>query len=83
MERIKNLLRLIRWRYRRARQRVRFGQLDALVLFGNAFPKNSPTFRSGKIGGWRAHFTPAHKQLFNQCAGDLLVKLDYESSLDW
>ena len=83
MERTKNLLRLICWRYRRARQRVRYVKLDTPVLFGNAFPQRSPTFHSGKIGGWREHFTPAHKQLFNQDAGDLLVKLGYESSLDW
>jgi hypothetical protein len=53
------------------------------LLTASIDPKRSPTFRSGKIGGWEEHFTPEHKQLFNQYAGDLLLKLGYESSLDW
>jgi hypothetical protein len=53
------------------------------LLTDSIDPRRSPTFRSGKIGGWEEHFTPEHKQLFNQYAGDLLLKLGYESSLDW
>jgi hypothetical protein len=53
------------------------------ILSASIDPQRSPTFRKGVAGGWREHFTPAHKQLFNQYAGDLLVKLGYESSLDW
>jgi hypothetical protein len=65
------------FRYRGARE-------DAIAsLAASIDPQRSPTFRSGKIGGWREHFTPAHKDLFKQYAGDLLVKLGYESGLDW
>ena len=46
-------------------------------------PKKSHTFRSGKTGGWREHFTDEHKALFNEVAGDLLVRLGYEKSNDW
>jgi len=46
-------------------------------------PKKSHTFRSGKTGGWRNHFTNEHKSLFNEVAGDLLVKLGYEENNDW
>ncbi len=46
-------------------------------------PKKSHTFRSGKTGGWREHFTNEHKQLFKDVAGDLLVKLGYEKNNDW
>jgi hypothetical protein len=46
-------------------------------------PKKSHTFRSGKTGGWRQHFTDEHKQLFKEVAGDLLVKLGYEENNDW
>jgi len=46
-------------------------------------PKRSPTFRSGKAGGWREKFTPVHKDLFKQIAGDLLIRLGYEKDLDW
>ena len=46
-------------------------------------PRKSHTFRSGKTGGWREHFTVEHKDLFKDIAGDLLVKLGYEKNNDW
>jgi len=60
------------------------GRKSAIELLSSSIdPQSSPTFRSGKIGGWKDHFTPEHKMLFKQVAGDLLVKLGYESDLDW
>lgn len=60
------------------------GRRKAVEVLTTAIdPQRSPTFRSGKVGGWREHFTPEHKQLFKHYAGDLLVKLDYEKDLDW
>ncbi len=41
------------------------------------------TFRSGKIGAWKIHFTPEHKQHFKQVAGQLLIDLGYESDFSW
>jgi hypothetical protein len=46
-------------------------------------PKKSFTFRKGEAGNWREHFTPAHKDLFKQIAGELLIQLGYETSMDW
>ncbi len=46
-------------------------------------PKRSPTFRSGKVGGWRAKFDDENKALFKAQAGELLVQLGYEKDLDW
>jgi hypothetical protein len=46
-------------------------------------PKKSHTFRSGKTGSWKQHFTDEHKRLFKDVAGDLLVRLGYEKSNDW
>ncbi len=46
-------------------------------------PQRSPTFRSGKIGGWESQFTQAHKQLFKSISGDLLYRLGYETNNDW
>lgn len=46
-------------------------------------PRKSHTFRSGKTGGWKEHFTEEHKALFKAVAGDLLVRLGYEKSNDW
>ncbi len=46
-------------------------------------PKRSRTFRSGKTGEWRQHFTEEHKKLFKDVAGNLLIELGYESSNSW
>ena len=55
--------------------------LDSLESSIN--PTKSPTFRSGKTGEWKRHFTEEHKKIFKDVAGDLLVKLGYESNYDW
>ena len=46
-------------------------------------PHKSPTFRSGKTGEWKKHFTEEHKKLFKEVAGDLLVRLGYEENNGW
>jgi len=46
-------------------------------------PQHSPTFRSGKIGGWREAFKDEHKKLFKEISGDLLIRLGYEKNSDW
>ncbi|MBN2549647.1 MAG: sulfotransferase domain-containing protein [Anaerolineales bacterium] len=46
-------------------------------------PQRSPTFRSGKTGGWRSAFSEEHKRLFKETTGDLLVRLGYEKDANW
>lgn len=46
-------------------------------------PQRSPTFRSGKTGEWKKHFTEEHKKIFKAVAGDLLIRLGYEQGQDW
>lgn len=46
-------------------------------------PTKSPTFRSGKSGEWRRHFTEEHKKILKDAAGDLLIRLGYEKDNDW
>jgi hypothetical protein len=46
-------------------------------------PSKSSTFRQGKSGGWREHFTAGHKRLFKDVAGELLIRLGYEENNDW
>jgi hypothetical protein len=46
-------------------------------------PQKSHTFRSGKTGGWKEHFTPENKTLFKDVVGDLLIRLGYEKDNDW
>jgi hypothetical protein len=53
------------------------------ILAGTMDPHRSPTFRQGKSGGWRKHFTPEITTLFKQTAGQLLIDLGYEKDLDW
>jgi sulfotransferase 6B1 len=53
------------------------------ILRESIQPRKSRTFRSGKVGGWREHFSPEHKRLFLSVAGDLLVRLGYENGDEW
>lgn len=53
------------------------------MLLDSIDPARSPTFRSGKTGGWRQHFTPHVNALFKATAGDLLIELGYEQDYDW
>jgi hypothetical protein len=46
-------------------------------------PKKSGTFRKGKPGNWREHFTAENIRVFKENTGDLLVRLGYETSEDW
>ncbi|MFN8400431.1 MAG: sulfotransferase domain-containing protein [Anaerolineales bacterium] len=55
--------------------------LDSLETSIN--PKKSPTFRSGKTGEWKKHFTEEHKKIFKEVASDLLIKLGYEKDNSW
>ncbi len=52
--------------------------LDSLESAIN--PSRSPTFRSGKTGEWKNYFTPEHVKIFNKVAGDLLIRLGYETT---
>ena len=45
-------------------------------------PKKSGTFRKGKPGNWQEHFSEQNKALFKEMAGDLLIRLGYETSQD-
>ncbi len=53
------------------------------ILADSIDPSRSPTFRSGKIGGWKEQFSPQNIQLFKEIAGDLLIRLGYEQDNDW
>ncbi len=58
-------------------------QLILNSLEASINPTKSPTFRSGKTGEWKKHFTDEHKKIFKDAAGDLLVRLGYERGNDW
>ena len=58
-------------------------QLILESLESSINPGKSPTFRSGKTGEWKKHFTAEHKKIFKDVAGDLLVRLGYEKDGNW
>lgn len=58
-------------------------QLILNSLEASINPTKSPTFRSGKTGEWKKHFTEEHKKIFKEVAGDLLIKLGYEKDNNW
>lgn len=41
------------------------------------------TFRKGKIGSWKKHFTQEHKKAFKEGAGKLLIDLGYAKDFKW
>jgi hypothetical protein len=60
---------------------VREQALEALEA--GIAPGKSGTFRKGKPGNWREHFTEANKALFKEQTGDLLLHLGYEADNNW
>ena len=57
---------------------------QAVKILGRAIqPKKSGTFRKGKPGGWREHFTQKNIDFFKESTGDLLIDLGYEVDNDW
>ena len=46
-------------------------------------PRKSGTFRKGKPGNWKEHFSEANKRLFKEQTGSLLVDLGYEKDEYW
>lgn len=46
-------------------------------------PKRSGTFRKGQPGNWRQHFTQSNKVKFKENAGELLLRLGYETDQNW
>lgn len=45
--------------------------------------KKSVTFRSGKIGKWKNHFSDENISLFKEIAGDQIIQLGYERNNNW
>jgi hypothetical protein len=53
------------------------------ILKSNIAPHKSGTFRKGKPGNWREHFTAENIASFKQATGDLLIRLGYEQDGNW
>jgi hypothetical protein len=58
---------------------LRVPRPDALRTLSDSInPQKSPTFRSGKVGGWRGKFSEENMRVFREVTGDLLGRLGYE-----
>jgi hypothetical protein len=53
------------------------------ILQRSVEPRRSGTFRKGKPGNWRDHFTPGNIANFKRTTGDLLIRLGYEQDGNW
>lgn len=63
---------------------LRFPEAEAVArIVTHIRPERSGTFRQGTPGTWQTYFTPTHKRLFKDVAGDLLIQMGYEASYDW
>ena len=57
-------------------------EADVKNVVADLFGETS-TFREGKIGSWKDHFTPKHVAQFKKASGDLLIRLGYEVDSSW
>lgn len=56
---------------------------DITNIINNIFSTRTATFRRGQIGNWRQEMLQEHIDAFKEVAGQLLIDLGYETTLDW
>ncbi len=62
----------------------RSDRAQAIATLQNAIaPHKSGTYRKGKPGNWRDHFTEDNLRTFKETTGDLLIRLGYEVDSNW
>jgi len=52
-------------------------------ICSDLFSTSSRTFRKGQVGDWKNHFSDAHRQVFKEQSGDVLIRMGYEDNKDW
>lgn len=53
------------------------------ILAAQMDPRKSDTYRKGRAGGWREHFTERNKAQFKEVTSDLLIRMGYERDMEW
>ena len=61
---------------------IQLSQTKLRYITNNLFGVGK-TFRQGKMGAWKSHFTKEQKDTFKKVAGQLLIDLGYERNFDW
>jgi hypothetical protein len=63
---------------------LKMDRKEAIDLIKNALqPTKSGTFRRGKPGNWEEYFTEGNRKTLKDHAGDLLIRLGYETDSWW
>jgi sulfotransferase 6B1 len=62
---------------------IKLKKKKVTAIAENLFGHGGGTFREGKIGSWKEHFTEAMKQRFKEKANDILIELGYETDANW
>ena len=61
-----------------------FNKLMHRMMYRLERPERSPTYRNGKTGDWKEHFTNEHKELFKESdKNNWLIRLGYEDDRNW
>lgn len=62
---------------------VQFFSMESLTGRSAGEEDRNAFIRKGVAGDWKNHFTREAAEVFNELAGEALVKAGYESDLDW
>ena len=62
---------------------VNLSQSEIDKIANKVFTTKSPTFRSGKTGGWKKEFSESQKNVLKERIGDWLIKYGYEKNNNW
>ncbi len=61
-----------------------YNKLMHRIMYRLEQPERSPTYRNGKTGDWKEHFTKEHKELFKESdKNNWLIRLGYENDRTW
>jgi len=58
-------------------------EVEVERIAANTFSQDSRTFRKGKIGDWKNHFTNQHVEAVKEELGGIMIRLGYETDMDW
>ncbi|MDP6691471.1 MAG: sulfotransferase domain-containing protein [Alphaproteobacteria bacterium] len=59
------------------------GKEDAVSIYNDGSASVNTSMRKGIKGDWKNHFTPRVADRFKEIAGETLIKIGYESDMNW
>jgi hypothetical protein len=76
------LRRILKFLFEDSLTKNQIKQLIVLMESANN-PKESQTFRTGKVGNWKHEFSKGINEEFNNLANPLLIRMGYEQDDSW